>query len=172
MRCSRRGIFGISSSGNLLLKSKFFSLFRNFGNEYQSRSHKQGFSKRSRVLWALFQHCSCVTSPRAGVSLPGPPLNISHCRSLPGSLSLSLSLSQRKGTIINCALPRRPTSPLPSLSSSLFLYLYLSLALPLCSHPHSFIFFSPNLWALSVRISATTFCLLPSQSGNGSERCM
>lgn len=89
MRCSRRGIFGISSSGNLLLKSKFVSLFHNFGNEYQSRPHKQGFSKRSRVLWASFQHCSCVTSQRAGVSLPGPPLNISHCRSLPGALSLS-----------------------------------------------------------------------------------
>lgn len=39
----KKDIFGTSSSGKLLFKSKFVSLFHNFGNEYQSRPHKQGW---------------------------------------------------------------------------------------------------------------------------------
>ena len=42
--------------------------------------------QQSAVLWALFQHCSYLTSLRAGVSVPGPSLNISHWRSLPACL--------------------------------------------------------------------------------------
>ena len=142
MRCSRRGIFGISSSGNLLLKSKFVSLFHNFGNEYQSRPHKQGFSKRSRVLWASFQHCSCVTSPRAGVSLPGPPLNISHCRSLPGARSLSLPEKGNHNKLCTATSPYFP-------STLLSLFLPLSLPISLSSpaslfSPTRFHFFLPQ----------------------------
>lgn len=97
-----------------------------FENKYQSWPRKQGL-KRGRVLWASFQHCSCVTSPEAGVSVPGSSLNISHCH-------CSWALSKRKGTIINCAVPHRPTSLYPlSSSSSTFL------SLSLYSHPHSFI---------------------------------
>lgn len=34
----------------------------------------------------LFHNCSCVTSQRESVSIPGLHLNISHCRLLPSSL--------------------------------------------------------------------------------------
>lgn len=130
----------MSSSGKLVCKSKCVSLFHNFGNEYQSWPHKHG------VLWALFQHCSCVTSPRAGFSVPGPSLNISHCRLLLGSL-------QEKGNHNKLCSATSPYFPLPSLSLTLSFSTYVSLypCLSILTHTVS-LFFSqcPTLDSISL----------------------
>lgn len=160
VRGSEWDIFGMRFSGNLLFQSKFVSLFHNFGNEYQSRPQKQGFLKHSTVLWALFQHCSCVTSLRARVSVPGPSLNISHCRSLLGSL-------RAKGNHNKLCSATSPSTLSLFLPPSL--PLSLSLALPLSSHHAAFSFlFFPNLWALGVLPSLPYLCyhLLPSSQSD------
>lgn len=120
---------------------------------YQSRPHKQGF-ERSRVLWALFQHCSSITSQKAGVSIAGPSLNISHCLPLLGSL-------REKGNHNKFSSATSPYFHLPSLSLSL--YLYCSVSASLFSPTQSlFHFFQPlstsgSLFSLPfLPISATT----------------
>lgn len=118
--------------------------------------HTNKIFKQSRVLWVLSQHCSCFTSPRAGVSLPGSSLNISHHHSLLGSL-------REKGNHNKLCSATSPYFPLPSP----FLFLpCLSLSLSLHSHPRGFIYlfiFSQPL-ALSLRpsIPCLRYHLLPS----------
>lgn len=70
-------IFGFCFSGNisagLNLSQCFITLEMNI---------KAGLEKKEEALWASFQRCSCITSPKAHVSVPGPSLKISHCHSL------------------------------------------------------------------------------------------
>lgn len=75
---------------------------------------------KSSDLWAFFQHCSCVTSQRAGVCVPGSSLNISLCHS-------SWSYWE-KGGRNKWSLPQRPTS-LYRLSSTFTKYISFSLSL-------------------------------------------
>lgn len=151
----------------LPFKPEFLSLIRDLGNWFQHWTLK----RVSSVVPAL--QLRYVT-----VCVPGPSLNISHCRSLQGSLR------EGEGTIINRSLLHQPIPSALSLSS-LPLTLYLCRALPLNSqHTASFSFFFtppflllPLTCRLSVSvsffaISATTFLRLAGQIGNGSERCM
>jgi len=102
---SRDELF-LFSSINMLLESKFVSLFNNLAIKYESRLNKHNF-KLSRVLWPLFQQL-CYERERR---------------------SWSWSLSQSKGTRINGAVPHRPTSHYPSLYLPPSLHLSLSLSL-------------------------------------------
>lgn len=113
-----------------------------------------------RLLWAIFQHCSWVTSPRANVSVPGPFLNISRCHLLLSSLPEKGNHNKLHSSISHPpdSFPAPPPLPTPF---SLFFY----------SHPLNFIFLKACLFSLhhlvfSFRLQSFRFISL---NDNGSE---
>lgn len=85
----------------------------------------------------LFHNCSCVTSQRESVSIPGLHLNISHCRLLPSSLVEKESCNKTLHSTHPDTLPHPPWLPtcysalplLPPLCFILFSNHYLSLTI-------------------------------------------
>lgn len=107
-------------------------------------------------------HCSCVTSLSADVSVPGPPLNISHCH-------LLLSSFPEKGNQSKLCCARSPLFSLPSLSTCVSPFSPFSSHLTLLFHKLQSSALHPSIPRL---YSDTSFPIFPDQRHNRLETCM